>query len=199
MIIEESFSLDASPTDVAAFFLDVDRMSRCVPGVDAVRAIDPDQYEATMSIRLGPIQARFAGNLRVDSTDAPHRLAASASGSDKATGSQAEVEFTAHLVELADGTTRVDSISDITIRGRLGQFGTGVITSTAKAMVREFASCAGAALASSDTTSARPPGSPPAGLGRAIGHGIGIYLMTVMQRVGAFLKRLVRRDDGAGK
>ena len=198
MIIEESFSLAASPTDVATFFLDVDRMSRCVPGVDAVRAIDPNQYEATLSIRLGPIQARFAGNVRVDSTDAPHRLAASARGNDKATGSQAEVEFSANLVELADGTTRVDSISDITIRGRLGQFGTGVITSTAKAMVREFASCAGAALATSEATPTPQP-AQPAGLGRTIGLGIGIYLKTVVQRVGAFFRRLVRRGDDAGQ
>jgi len=194
MIIEESFSLAASPTDVAAFFLDVDRMSKCVPGVDAVRAIDPNQYEATMSIRLGPIQARFAGNVRVDSTDAPQRLAASARGNDKATGSQAEVEFSANLIQLADGTTRVDSISDITIRGRLGQFGTGVITSTARAMVREFASCAGAALATSDATPTTAPTTRP-GLSRAIGLGIGIYLKTVMQRVGDFFKRLVRRGD----
>jgi carbon monoxide dehydrogenase subunit G len=197
MIIEESFSLAASPTDVASFFLDVDRMSRCVPGVDSVRAIDPDRYEATMSIRLGPIQARFAGNVRVDSTDAPHRLAASARGNDKATGSQAEVEFTANLVELADGTTRVDSISDVTIRGRLGQFGTGVITSTAKAMVREFATCAGTALATSDAPAAQP--MQPTGLGRAISQGIGIYLKTVLQRAGAFFKRLVRRGDDEGQ
>jgi carbon monoxide dehydrogenase subunit G len=197
MIVEESFSLDASPAEVAQFFLDVDRMSRCVPGVDSVRTTDPDQYQATMSIRLGPIQARFAGELRVDSTEVPHRLAASARGNDKATGSQAVVEFSANLVELADGTTRVDSISDITIRGRLGQFGTGVITSTAKAMVREFASCAGAALATTNATPAKPPG-PPAGLGRAIGQGIGIYLKTVMQRVGGFFKRLARRGDDEG-
>jgi acetyl-CoA acetyltransferase len=40
----------------------------------------------------------------------------------------------------------VDTTSDVTIRGRLGQFGTGVIKSTADEMIKDFAQCLSVSL-----------------------------------------------------
>lgn len=195
MIIEESFSVAAPRDQVAAFLLDVERVSSCVPGVGDVRAVGDDEYEATLRVHLGPIRAQFAGSVRVDGTDAPESLSAVAQGRDGATGSLAQVEFAAVLAEMPDGTTTVASTADVTIRGRLGQFGTGVVTSTAKSLVREFAVCAGQAVeAPPPGSEAAAPTSPEApSMGRVLRRGMGLYLAGIVTRVGEILRRLLGR------
>ena len=44
-------------------------------------------------------------------------------GRDGATGSQVQVEFTALFAEVDGDNTEVDSTPDVTIPGKLGQFG----------------------------------------------------------------------------
>ena len=196
MNISESFSIAAPRIEVAAFLLDVERMSKCVPGVGEVRAVGDNEFEAMLSIRLGPIHASFAGTVRIDSSESPARLAASASGRDGATGSQAQVEFTAFLSEMPDGSTTVESTSHVIIRGRLGQFGAGVITSTAKSILSEFAACASRSVEASHTDghdgqrgkSVAPnqeglSGPIHPGLVRVIRRSIGFYLSGLFKKL----------------
>lgn len=191
MIVEESFSIDAPRDRVVEFFLDVERMSGCVPGVGDLRRLGDNEYEATLKIRLGPIQAQFAGKVALDDSAVPERLSAIGSGRDAATGSMAQVAFAAALHQLDDGSTRIDSTSDVTIRGRLGQFGTGVVTSTAKTMVQEFAVCAGQAIeAASNGQRDAPPPAPT--VGRIIRRTIAAYFQDLWRK----LRRLIGNRSG---
>ena len=185
MIVEENFSLSAPREDVVAFFLDVSRMSACVPGLDSLRQIDGSTYEADLSLRVGPIHARFTGTVDIDDSQAPGRIIAAARGRDARTGSVAQIEFDAEIDESGVGTTDVRSTSDVTIRGRLGQFGTGVIAGTAQEMIKAFVLCAEGALAR-DPITASPP-TP--GLARVTGRGLIAYL----QRAWSELLDLFRR------
>lgn len=189
MIIKESFTIDAPPDRVAAFLIDIDRMSRCVPGVGDVHAVGDNEFEAVLSLRLGPIHARFAGSVIIDASEAPTTLRAVGKGRDGATGSQAQVEFLAQITQASDGGTLVDSTSDVTIRGKLGQFGTGVIASTARALIGEFVRCAAGAIGS-DPTDTEGAGSPP-GIGRVVGKGIATYLMGLLGSVRRFWRRIM--------
>jgi hypothetical protein len=65
------------------------------------------------------------------------RLTALAEGRDRSSGSLANVTFTANL-EQTDAATQVHSIADVALRGRLAQFGTGVVSGAAE-LVRQFA------------------------------------------------------------
>lgn len=155
MIIKETFTLSTDVEHAASILLDVDTVAHCVPGVDDVTETEPDRYEASLGMQLGPIKPQFKGWLQVDRTAAPTRLAATADGTDRGTGSVAQVAFTADLSE-DDGRTAVEVTADLRIRGRLGQFGTGVIQSAAKEVLRQFAGCveAGLTAAASDTAAA---------------------------------------------
>ena len=150
MIIEQTFTVQAPLEAAAAFFLDIDRVSPCMPGVESVEEIEPGQYQAVLAVRLGPIRAAFEGTMTLDDSEAPDRLSATAQGRDKATGSVAKVAFTADLREAQPGETTVVAVTDMTLRGRMAQFGTGVIRAAASELVDEFASCANATLAGSD-------------------------------------------------
>lgn len=141
MIIEETFSVNASRLETADFFTDIRRVSACVPGVENVTEVAPNSYEAVLGVRLGPIRAAFQGSLALDDTEAPARLTATGQGRDRSTGSIAKVRFTADLIEVSPELTTVTTVADVALRGRMAHFGTGVIRAAAGEMVKEFAIC----------------------------------------------------------
>lgn len=147
MRIEESFTLDAPVENVHEFLSDVHRVARCVPGVGEVTQREDGAYEATLQIQMGPIKAAFAGEVTLTTSTDPYRLEAEGRGQDRSSGSRAEIAFTGDLHEADGGTTLVETGADVTIRGRLGQFGTGVIKATATEVIRDFVACANETLA----------------------------------------------------
>ena len=148
MIISEVFSLEGPRDRVSALLLDVQNVRSCVPGVTDVKQVSATNYEATLAVQVGPIRSAFRGSITLDDSQSPERLKATARGKDRATGSLATVSFDAHLAETAPNVTTVRTTADVSIRGRLGSFGTGVIQATAQQMIGDFVSCVNAQLSS---------------------------------------------------
>lgn len=157
MIITESFTLQADAERVAALLTDIERVAACVPGVENVEMTEPNSYTAVLKTQIGPIKSSFTGSVQVDPSEAPARLRAKGQGKDRSTQSMAKVGFSASLEEIGNGMTRVDAEADISIRGRLGQFGTGVIQATATQMLNDFATCVNASLSATETGAESPP------------------------------------------
>lgn len=166
MIIDQTFTVDAPQERTAEFFFDIERVASCIPGVEGVAEVEPGRYEATLGVRLGPIRAAFKGSIALDDSEAPKRLTAEGEGRDRATGSSARVTFTADLSEDSPGVTTVRAVADVAIRGKLSQFGTGVMRAAAGEIVQEFAACANATLAAaSPETPSEGPGRPASAVG----------------------------------
>ena len=196
MIITESFILQARRERVAALLADVEQIAACVPGVQNVRMVEPDTYEAMLRMQIGPIKSSFAGSVQIDRSDAPDRLSAKAQGKDRSTQSMAKVGFSANLEEIGDGTTRVDAEADVSIRGRLGQFGTGVIQATATQMLNDFATCVNGVLTAAELEGATAAVAPERTLrlGRVVG-------LSLWARLAAFVRSLRQkagRNDPGG-
>lgn len=158
MLIEQKFLLAAPREEVAGFFVDIDQVAACIPGVEDVEETAPGQYAAVLAMRLGPIRAAFRGSLVLDAKDAPQRLVATGEGRDRATGTVAKVTFTADLAEAGPAQTEVTAVADLSLRGRMAQFGTGVVRAAAGEMVSEFA-----ARANQRFTAPAPVGPAPVG------------------------------------
>jgi carbon monoxide dehydrogenase subunit G len=140
MIIEETFTIDAPVQRVWDFFLDINQMSKCVPGAE-VKQLDASTYEGTLSVKVGPIGASFGGSVTITSQSPPSAIEAAVNGKDKQTGSMVQGKFASTLKSLAADQTEVSYQIDVAIRGRLGQFGQTVIQDTAKRISAEFLSC----------------------------------------------------------
>jgi uncharacterized protein len=195
VIITESFILQAGRERVAAFLADAERVAACVPGVEDVEMVEPNTYEAVLRMQIGPIKSSFAGSVEIDPSGGPARLAANAQGKDRSTQSMAKIAFSANLEEIGDGTTRVDAEADVSIRGRLGQFGTGVIQATATQMLNDFATCANSVLRAEDNGAAPPP--PPERTLRPAR----VVALSLWARLAAFLRTLrgsLRGNDPGG-
>jgi len=195
MIINESFTLQADRERVAALLTDIERVAACVPGVENVEMTEPNSYKAVLKTQIGPIKSSFTGSVQVDPSEAPARLSAKGQGKDRSTQSMAKVGFSARLEEIGNGVTRVDAEADISIRGRLGQFGTGVIQATATQMLNDFANCVNASLGATEEGAAPPP-APERTLKIAR-----VVALSLWARVTSFLgslRRKARNNSGGG-
>jgi carbon monoxide dehydrogenase subunit G len=141
MIIENSFSIAAPRSEVVAAFLDAERTLSCVPGVTGVTKEGEHRYTATLTAKVGPIKANFAGSVTYDAGQAPEAIRATGEGRDRASGSVAKVTLDATFREPEAGQTHIATRADLAIRGRLGQFGTGVVQAIADEMIGSFARC----------------------------------------------------------
>ena len=160
MIISEAFTIEGSRDRVSALLLDVESVRSCVPGVTEVTQVSPTEYDGTLAVQVGPIKSTFRGSITIDDSESPQRLKATARGKDRNTGSLATVTFDAVLSEHSPDVTTVHTTADVSIRGRLGSFGTGVIQATAKQMIGDFVSCVNAQLSSPGETTLDAPARP---------------------------------------
>lgn len=206
MRIEERFTLEV-PVDAAfAFLSDVRRVAGCVPGVEDLTEQEDGSFAARLKVQLGPIKASFDGEVSLTTDEAAKRLTATGQGRDKGSGSRAEIAFTGDLFEREDGHSDVDTVAEVTIRGRLGQFGTGVIRATATEVLRDFVACAneslradlpgtsahrdGVAPQSDDTVGGRASGRPAAPAPRlAPTAGLGLAMRIARSWLRSFFTR----------
>lgn len=166
MKLEQSFEVAAPIDEVWAALIDVERVAPCLPGAQITEAGEDGTYRGTFQVKLGPTTAAYNGELRMESVDEDARVVVmKASGQDKRGQGAARATITSRLVE-ADGATRVESVTDFTITGRLARFGRGgMIKDVSNRLLRDFSSCvsqtitaAPAAEEAALVASARPAG-----------------------------------------
>jgi carbon monoxide dehydrogenase subunit G len=129
------------------FLMQVPRVAGCVPGVDAVEAIDASAYKGNLRIQVGPIRLSLQGTMTVEEQDrAAWRARMRAEANDRRVGGGVRARMSLTLAP-GDGGTRVRIETDLAILGRIGEFGQPVIKKKADALLEEFAKNLGAALA----------------------------------------------------
>jgi carbon monoxide dehydrogenase subunit G len=147
MLIENAFEVDAGPDRVFAFLSDAHNVVTCFPGAELTEDLGDDSYRGKVKIKVGPVTAAFTGTATIVERDEAARVAVlRAEGKDtKGTGS---AKATAEMrVTPVDGGSAVHLSTDLTISGKLAQFGRGIMTDVATRMVGELASRAREQLA----------------------------------------------------
>jgi carbon monoxide dehydrogenase subunit G len=178
MRLEQSFEVDAPIEQVWAALIDVEKVAPCLPGASITGHDEEGTYQGEFQVKLGPTTASYRGTIKLESSDAEaHTATLAARGTDKRGqgGASATILNTLHTTE--GGGTRVDTVSDYTITGRLASLGRGgMINDISKRLLRDFAAClqqrlaaepAGgltgeeAAASAGATTEAKAPGELP--------------------------------------
>lgn len=135
MKVDESFVVAAPPALVWKLITDPDGMGQCIPGCERIEVKGPTTYLAIVSVKVGPVAARFNLEVEVTEQTPPIRLTSVTRGEE---GSWASV-LTSHnaltLTPVDATTTEVHYTSEVSITGRLGKFGLGVM----KKMIRSHA------------------------------------------------------------
>ncbi|MPZ23466.1 MAG: hypothetical protein GEU28_07960 [Dehalococcoidia bacterium] len=142
MEFRRSGTVNADVDAVWRMLSDVERVARCAPGAQITRKIDDDHYEGVMSVRLGPINSSFGGQLAIaERHDDTHSAVLNASGIDSSTKSTARATFRAQLSEAGPSLTQLDSVVEVQLSGRLARFGKGIFESVSVQLMEQFLAC----------------------------------------------------------
>jgi carbon monoxide dehydrogenase subunit G len=140
MQIRETFTVDAPPATVWTFFEDIERVARCVPGVQSVDALGPDRYRMVAAQKVGFISATFEMATSIESREPLRSLAlASVGRSIKGAIGHLRSKDRVDFEPAPAGGTRVTLTSELAVGGMLGALGHTVIASKSKEITEKFA------------------------------------------------------------
>ncbi|MEU3766059.1 SRPBCC family protein [Amycolatopsis keratiniphila] len=138
MILENQLSVPAGPDEVFALINDVERVAGCLPGATLDGRQD-DAYLGRVKVKVGPITAAYSGTVRfTDVTEADRSLRLVARGADAHGNGDAEADVTLTVREAPGGAT-IELRTDLSIRGKLAQFGKGAIGAVSTRLLDQFA------------------------------------------------------------
>jgi uncharacterized protein len=139
MLIENSFEVAADPDEVYRFLQDAHNVAACFPGAELTEDLGDDAYQGKVKIKVGPVTAAYQGVAKVVERDAVARTAVLlADGKDTRGSGTAKAKATMRVTPAGAGATVVLA-TDLTISGKLAQFGRGIMADVSGRMVGELA------------------------------------------------------------
>jgi carbon monoxide dehydrogenase subunit G len=128
----------ALPVDRAwAVLTDLERIAPCMPGAQ-LQEVEGDDYRGVVKVKVGPITAQYKGQATfVDRDEANHVAVLRAEGRETRGQGNASATITATLTPDGDGTA-VSVVTDLTVTGRVAQFGRGVLADVSAKLLDQF-------------------------------------------------------------
>jgi uncharacterized protein len=109
----------------------------CIPGCDKIDATGTDQYAIGMALKIGPVSAKFAGNIQLSEINPPKSYTLSFDGQGGAAGfgkGSSKVE----LAPLPSGGCELSYTVNASVGGKIAQLGQRLIDAAAKSMADDF-------------------------------------------------------------
>ncbi len=136
MELQDEIRIDAPRDVVYAALNDPEILKQCIPGCDELTKHSDTDLEAKVTLKIGPVKAKFGGKVKLDPSKAPERFSLHGEGSGGIAGHArggADVE----LIEDGDGTIlRYEAKADV--GGKIAQLGSRLIVSTSKKLAGKF-------------------------------------------------------------
>lgn len=139
MKLSNSVTIDRPVNEVYDAFLDIERIAGCMPGSTLIGESSPGTYEGEVKVKVGPMSVAYTGTFTIlEADEEARRLTLRAKGREKRGAGNADAHIVATLAE-SGGGTRVDIDTDLSIRGKVAQFGRGVIGDVTESIMQTFA------------------------------------------------------------
>jgi carbon monoxide dehydrogenase subunit G len=155
MELVNDFTVSVPVDEAWKTLTDVERIAPCLPGAQ-LQEIEGDVYRGVVKVKVGPILAQFKGQatfLERDETN--HRAVLKAEGRDTGGKGNASALITAQLDSVDADTTKVTVTTDLTITGKVAQFGRGALADVSTKLLNQF-------VDQLETTVLRPNADDPA-------------------------------------
>ncbi len=114
-------------------------LARCIDGVETLERSDGEvpTFDGTLNAKVGPVRAKFAGQVRLENIVAPERYRLVGEGRGGVAGF-AKGGADVVLTSLSDSATQLDYTVDAQVGGKLAQLGARLIEGTAKQYAENF-------------------------------------------------------------
>ncbi|MFN7751570.1 MAG: SRPBCC family protein [Pseudomonadota bacterium] len=111
-------------------------LQRSIPGCETIDKVSDTELNATLTLKVGPVKARFKGNVKLVDLEPPQRYTIVGEGQGGVAGF-GKMKATVTLAEEAGGT-RLSYVADAQVGGKLAQVGSRLIEGTAAKLAQEF-------------------------------------------------------------
>jgi carbon monoxide dehydrogenase subunit G len=174
IVLENEFTVAATPDDTYALMTDVERVAPCIPGAEVTGRRDDGAYDAVVTLKMGPMQLHYKGAIEIVEQDDAARTAVMRAKATEARGQGTAQATLTMRVTAADGgaASHVAVGSDLLVTGRVAQMGRGIMADVAGRMIGEMAKAMEATLVAGAEAKARgeaPPASVAAEAPSAVG------------------------------
>lgn len=136
MKLKEEIRIEASREEVFAALNDADILRRSIPGCEELEKVSDTQFNARVRAKVGPVRARFRGEVTLSDIKRPESYTLSGQGKGGAAGF-ARGEASVQLVADGDATLLRYEVS-ATVGGKLAQLGGRLIDGAARKLAAEF-------------------------------------------------------------
>ncbi len=112
-------------------------LKACIAGCESLERTGDDAYAAVVAMKIGPVSARFKGNLKMTDIDAPNGYTIAFDGQGGVAGfgkGSADVKLTAE----GASTTKLAYSARATVGGKMAQIGSRLIDATAAKITEDF-------------------------------------------------------------
>ena len=136
MELNDKIFIAAPMAQVYEALNDPEILKACIPGCEELIKHSDTELEAKVVLKVGPVKAKFSGNVTLDQSGAPDQFSLTGKGNGGAAGfarGGADVTLTEH-----DDGTMLTYTAKAEIGGKLAQLGSRLIVGTAKKLASKF-------------------------------------------------------------
>jgi len=157
--IDKTFQVGASLENAWTLLSDPTKVVGCVPGARITETVDAQNYKGTVSLKVGPVVTNFKGNILIETLDVETRnMVLKGDGMDVKGKGSASMTMHGQLETISDGGTEVSISMEVSVIGRLAQFGSRLMEDVSNRMFDQFVICFQQKL-----EAGAPPASPSSG------------------------------------
>jgi hypothetical protein len=166
MDMSNSVSLPSSQARVWEALNDPAILKQCIDGCESIERTGENEYKVAMTVAIGPVKAKFKGNLRLTDIDPPNAYTLQFDGQGGVAGfgkGSAKVTLTPE-----GAGTRLAYTVNAQIGGKIAQLGSRLIDGVSKKMADDFFKAFKAAIAPAEAgagAAAAPATTPVSGAG----------------------------------
>ncbi len=134
MKVAGEYTFDAPRDEVWTGLQDPEVLAATMPGCDKLELVGENEYDGALNIKVGPVQGKFQGKIRLEEIDPPNGYTMRVDGK----GAPGFVKATAKIRLEAEGEkTRLGYDGDAQVGGRVASVGQRLLDSSAKAIIRQ--------------------------------------------------------------
>jgi uncharacterized protein len=142
-------------------------LQRSIPGCETIDKVSDTELNATLTLKVGPVKAKFKGNVKLIDLEPPRQYTIVGEGQGGVAGF-GKMRATVTLTEIDQGT-QLNYVADAQVGGKLAQVGSRLIEGTAAKLAQEFFDAfeknvvpGGGAAGGSESAAAMPSGADAA-------------------------------------
>jgi len=137
--ISGSYTIRAARDAVFARVTDPQAIASCLPGVENLNQVTPDQYEMAMTVAIGPVKGTFQGKVQLADINPPESYRMAVEGQGKPGFARGVGSVQLRVID--DQTTEITYEGDVELGGPFAGVAQRMLGGVAKRMIEQFFAC----------------------------------------------------------